>query len=553
VPLQLEAWCVVLYLLATSWIIPPLGNGLYASLENFFSRLALKRSLSLLITFLATVTIRLLLLPVFPYPHPYAHDEFCYLLQADMFAHGRLAFPPHPLAAYFETFYVSFNPTYSTMYPPAQAATLAIGQLLGNPWVGVLLTTSAMVAAILWMLQGWFPARWALLGAVLVLIRIAVFSSWMNSYWGGSVATIGAALILGALPRLKRFQRKRDALLLGIGTIILANSRPFEGFIFCIPVVMFVVIWIFQLRKQNRPVPLRNVFFPILACLAANLAFTLYYNWRLTGNSLAFPRTVYYKRYFSVSPFVWGKILPPLHYGNAQFEAFFNGWLRGLYDGTLADLKKIESLHVNEFWLFFVGGLLSIVFLCFPSALRDRRIRFVLWQFPICAIGTLVIVWFEPHYAAPAFCPLLIIMVQAFRHLRKWTWRGRPFGIGFTRQIVSLAVFMFPICSYEQIRHPHDITCWNYQPEWTRSRIASQLEKIAGDHLVLVRYATDHSPQNEWVYNSADIDHSRIVWAREIAGMDLAPLLTYYPTRKVWIVEPDAEPPALYRYAPRAK
>jgi len=466
-----------------------------------------------------------------------------------MFAHGRLAFPPHPLAAYFETFYVSFYPTYSTMYPPAQAATLALGQLLGNPWIGVLLSTAAMVAAILWMLQGWFPARWALLGAIIVLIRIAIFTSWMNSYWGGSVATIGAALVLGALPRLQRLQLQRHALLLGIGTVILANSRPFEGFIFCIPVAVFLFSWVLHLRKEKRPIPARRILFPILACLAANLVFTLYYNWRLTGSAFAIPRTLYYKKYFSVSPFIWGKILPPLHYANAQFDAFFNGWLRGLYNGTWADLKKIELLHLNEFWLFFLGGLLSIVFLSFPSLIGDRRIRFVLWQFLLCALGMLAIVWFEPHYAAPAFCPFLIIVVQGFRHLRQWSWRGRPIGISFTRQIVSLTFLMLPICTYEQVQHPHDITCWNYEPEWTRSRIASQLSKIAGGHLVIVRYYANHSPQNEWVYNSADIDRAKIIWTREIAGLDPTPLFAYYPSRTVWIVEPDADPPLLYPYS----
>jgi hypothetical protein len=547
--LQLEIWWIAIYLLATSLFRPPLGNGLFVAIENFFSKLSSLRAQSILLLFLATIAIRLLLLPIFPCPRPYAHDEFCYLLQADMFCHGRLAFPPHPLAPYFETFYVNFHPTYSTMYSPAQAAALAVGQFLGNPWIGVLLSTAAMVAAFLWMLQGWFPARWALLGAILVLVRIAIFSYWMNSYWGGSIAALGGALVLGALPRLKRFQRTNDALLLGLGVIILANSRPLEGFIFCVPVAVYLLIWLFQLRKRHHPIPVRAVLLPIFVCLFANLIFTFYYDWRVTGHPFAVPRSLYYKQNLSVSPFIWGKILPPFHYANPQFDAFFNVWMRGLYNRTWPGLKSIELLRFNEFWLFFLGGFLSVTFLTFPWFVRDRRMRPALWQFLVCALGLIAMTWFEPHYAAPAFCVFLIIVVQAFRHLRAWKWRARPVGISLSRQIVALTLLMIPICIYEHIQKPSGITCWNYAPTWPRARTEAQLTGIPGDHLVIVRYSPGHDPRAEWVYNSADIDHSRIVWAREIPGMDLSPLFSYYRSRKVWAVEPDAEPPLLYPYS----
>src|SRR4051794_16683103 len=38
--------------------------------------------------------------------YPKFHDQFMYLLQARMLASGRLWMPPHPLAEFFETFYV---------------------------------------------------------------------------------------------------------------------------------------------------------------------------------------------------------------------------------------------------------------------------------------------------------------------------------------------------------------------------------------------------------------------------------------------------------------
>jgi hypothetical protein len=78
----------------------------------------------------------------------------------------------------------------------------------------------------------------------------------------------------------------------------------------------------------------------------------------------------------------------------------------------------------------------------------------------------------------------------------------------------------------------------------------SQLESIPGQHLVIVRYSYDHHNVNyEWVYNTADIDHSKIVWAREIQGADISPLLNYYKDRNVWLVEADSVPVKLVPYS----
>ena len=78
----------------------------------------------------------------------------------------------------------------------------------------------------------------------------------------------------------------------------------------------------------------------------------------------------------------------------------------------------------------------------------------------------------------------------------------------------------------------------------TRARIQAQLSEEPGYHLVLVRYSPEHNTHTEWVYNRADIDDAKIVWARDM-GPDNAELLQYYPGRQVWRLNPDRKPATL--------
>ncbi|MGO8790914.1 MAG: hypothetical protein ACLQVL_26520 [Terriglobia bacterium] len=606
--------CFILAAVIVAFAVPTFASNFFATVERHFLGLARQRTWAVLFVGLTSLGLRAALLPLFPIPQPNVHDEFGYLLAADTYAHGRLTNPSHPMWVHFETSSVMQQPTYQCFAQPAQGMILASGKVIaGHPFWGVWFWVGVMCAAICWMLQGWLPAGWAMLGGLLAVLRYGTISYWDNSYWGGVPAAIGGALVLGALPRIRRAPQLKQALIMGAGLAILANSRPYEGFAFSLPIAVALLIWIL---KKDRP-PLQVVFWRVVAPLALVLVLTgsamAYYNWRVTGNPLRLPYQVDLEANAVVPYMIWQKLRPEPQYHHAIIREMFARQMPLAYyrARSLAGL----SFKAARLWPFFLGPALTLpplmlIFL-FPKGFSWRhlskrtrfllivgaaflvavaleslwephyatplaeliiclgllklrrswrrisgRTRFLLIAFAAYLVALALETYCEPHYASPITGLILALVLLAMRELQLWRWGRKPVGLFLTRSIPVVCVLTFGLRLAAQPLHitlPISyVAAWDQtaRKSFGRADMLAALERLPGRQLVIVRYTPNHDIFEEWVYNAADIDAAKVVWARDMDPAQNQDLIHYFRGRQVFLLEADDEPPKLSQVAP---
>ncbi|MGH9664907.1 MAG: hypothetical protein ACRD9L_10830, partial [Bryobacteraceae bacterium] len=191
---------------------------------------------------------------------------------------------------------------------------------------------------------------------------------------------------------------------------------------------------------------------------------------------------------------------------------------------------------------------------------RELRFVWVLVTPLLFALGVNFFPAFQFHYVAACTCLFVLMSVEGLRQLSRLQILGWPAGREAAQLLVALcaAQFLFWYTVHvfdgrdfsEAMRNYETWDAINHAAPDQRVLIRERLTRAPGKQLVFVHYWPGHIFQNEWVYNAADIDGSRVVWARDLSAEEDEKLRRYYPDRTAWLLEPDARPPRLSPYEP---
>jgi hypothetical protein len=274
----------------------------------------------------------------------------------------------------------------------------------------------------------------------------------------------------------------------------------------------------------------RRYSIPKLAlCLLPVLAVSGLHNFRITGSALTLPYQLSRQQYGVPQSFLFQ---PPVPRPPLTLKALIDG-----YDSQLFSRMNLAEnwLRTNTSKFFrFIGFFIDYYFLAPCLMIPWVRIKHKAWLLGFCAsllLGNSLYPFYFNQYAAPLTGAIMIFALSGCMKLYSTRW-GR-----------FVVVFLLTCACFRTVRN---FMQDRYQPAYayigpSRSGIDRQLRSTSGQHLVFVRYGSEHVYHWEWIYNDADIDNARIVWAHPLGANEDAALVKYYSRRRVWTVEPDNE------------
>jgi hypothetical protein len=184
-------------------------------------------------------------------------------------------------------------------------------------------------------------------------------------------------------------------------------------------------------------------------------------------------------------------------------------------------------------------------------SLKDRWLQFCLLSIFMVVLVQAFVWWWYPHYGAP-LVPLVLAavaissrhIVLAFKH-STWARKTAPAIVTLIAVILVAPGLVAKPASApvadKRGRESFSQTASQLRkrlptPFLTRSDVIAHLERLGGTHLVFVRYDDDFPFSREWVWNAADMQAARVIFAHDL-GVKNQLLMAAHADRTVWFIQ----------------
>jgi hypothetical protein len=395
---------------------------------------------------------------------PKTHDEGSYVIGMRMLARGRLWMEAHPLADFFDTFYVIVKPVYASLYFPGTALLYAPGDWLNWPtWVMSVVLSGAAVGLLYRIITELVDGAAGALAA-LMMVSLSWFRMLSVLVFSQVPMLLLALLLIWAWLRWRRDGKLGWALAMGMFAGWAAIVRPLDALCYAIPVGVAVLADLYRGRGR-RPSPLpspgvpgegekrawrQRLLVPVLIVVGAApfLGLQLYFNKGVTGRWLQTPYTYYLERdqpRTSLGFHAFDPALVPesaLAQKRDYYRQFMHHFIQEHQPATVLGVWARKSLPML-FEATLPARVLVVLVPVGLLGLTDIRRRVVWAPLPLFVAGYVLNTFFLEHYAAAVIPAVLLSVVLGLRALEE-AW---PTRAGFIRAAGTLVVVVVSLTS----------------------------------------------------------------------------------------------------------
>jgi hypothetical protein len=466
---------------------------------------------------------------------PISTDEASYLLQAEIFARGRMTAPPPPIQEFFEQPWVVVSPRIFSKYPPGHALALAPGVALGLPWLMPLLLNAVSGALLFIILRRAIGPGAALLTWAAWVLSVMTMS-WQTSYFSEVTSLACWLAMIAAIDRWQEGGHPRWLVLAGVLAGDGAITRPLTMLLLALP---FGVVVAQAARRQRRG---RDV----VAAAAAGMAVVLLlpaWNLGTTGSITRSPLREYTETYipwdrlgFAIESTAARRPTPPdLQAAAAQLARIHR-------EHTLAALP--HTLGLRAWWvgkLTFTGWRVLLIALAVVGVWRLRGPGWVLLaagisQFLGHAVWGHEAGWtiYYAESAAVWFIPGAVGAVA----LGEWLMRRSRVRGDITARVELALLLALPLLLGLSVQESGPYRAWRSARAGESRGFAEMLESGPTPAVYFVRHGATRSGRPGLVRNDPFLATAP-VWVVYDLGPRNAELLRSAPARQAFLVDPD--------------